>query len=351
MKRLISVCLAAVLLLAGAIPVRADEAVREIYDVEGLRAMTNAPEGRYRLMNDIDMIGVDWTPIAFSGELDGGGHTLYNLTVTRPGEETRVTRDGNKKEYDTTLAGLFSALENASVHDLRLTGAHVAVENDTHCFAALLAGYIDQSDVSAVSVQGRVRMTSHGVMVGVGGLTGFGFGSFDRCDVKVELVFEDQNFDFRCEEFMGGVLACGIAEINACVVDIDGYDSCHGYVHNGGLVGMSYHCATQNTGKPVTNNIIEGRIRFFEDNPDRRAYCEATIGEPLTKPSKTHSNHSSFKSDEVKTYDVVLLPELCEEPSYEDTVVAGEGGRWGYTMHQCAGCGYHWTDTYTPPAS
>ena len=351
MKRMIAACLAALLLLAGAGRVRAEEAFREIYDVEGLRAMASAPEGRYRLMNDIDMAGVDWTPIAFSGELDGGGHCLYNLTVTRTGEETRVTRDGNKKEYDTTLAGLFSALENASVHDLRLTGAQVTVTNDTHCFAAILAGYIDESAVSAVSVQGRVRMTSHGVMVGVGGLTGFGFASFDRCDVKVELVFEDQNFDFRCEEFMGGVLACGIAEIDACVVDIDGYDSCHGYVHNGGLVGMSYHCGTHKEGKPVTNNIIEGRIRFFEDNPDRRAYCEATIGEPLTKPSRTHSNHASFKSDEVKTFDVVLLPELCDEPSYTETVVPPEGGRWGYTRHQCAGCGYHWTDTYTPPAS
>ena len=349
MKRLVSLCLA-VLLLAGATCARADAAVREIYDVDGLRAMANDPAGHDRLMNDIDMGGVDWTPIAFSGELDGGGHCLYNLTVTKPGPDTRVTRDGNKKEYDTTLAGLFSALENASVHDLRLTGAYVNVENDTHCFAALLAGYVNQSVVSAVSVQGRVRMTSHGVMVGVGGLAGFGFGSFDRCDAKIELVFEDQNFDFRCEEFMGGVLACGIAEINACMIDIDGYASCHGYVHNGGLVGMSYHCGTKNTGKPVTNNIIEGRIRFFEDNPDRRAYCEATIGEPLTKPSKTGSNHAAFKSDETKKYDVVLLPEQCAEPSYEETVVPPEGQRWGYTMHRCGGCGYLWTDTYTPPA-
>ena len=23
--------------------------------------------------------------------------------------------------------------------------------------------------------------------------------------------------------------------------------------------------------------------------------------------------------------------------------------QWGYTVHTCEGCGYHWTDSYTPP--
>ena len=348
MKRLISLLLA-LLLAAAAAPALADEAVTEIADVEGLLAMARRPQGRYRLVSDIDMAGIDWTPIAFSGELDGGGHCLYNLHVTRAGEETRVTRDGNMKEYDTAFAGLFSVLENAAVKDLRLTGAQVDIENSTHCFAAILAGYVDRSTVSAVSVNGRVRMNSYSVMVGVAGLAGFGCGSFDRCDAKVELIFEDRNFDSRCEEFMGGVLACGIAEINACMVEIDGYDSCHGYVHNGGLVGMYYHCGTKYDSGPVNNNIIEGRIRFFEDNPDRRAYCKAVIGESLSKPTQTNSNFDAFLRDEVKKFDVVLLPEQCAEPSYQDTVVPPTGGRWGYTKHVCSVCGYHWTDTYTAP--
>jgi len=349
MRRLI-VFLIALALVAGAPgPARAEGEPSPIYDVEGLRAMADAPQGRYRLMNDIDMSGADWTPIAFSGELDGGGYGLYNLRVTGTGAQTRVTRDGNMKEYDTTFAGLFSVLENAVVRNLKLVGAEVLVENDAHCFAAILTGYAQDSTVSGVSVSGRVRMNSRGVMVGVAGLAGFGCGRFDRCDAKVELIFEDRNFDSRCEEFMGGVLACGIADIDACMVDIDGYDSCHGYVHNGGLVGMYYHCGTKYASGPVNNNIIEGRIRFFEDNPDRRAYCKAVIGESLSKPTQTKGNFDAFKRDEVKTFDVVLLPEQCAEPSYVETVVPPAGGRWGFTRHKCSVCGYSWTDSYTAP--
>ena len=351
MKRLMCMMLAAAMILGAALAVsaQAEEAETKIYDVSGLRAMADAPNGRYRLMNDIDMGGVDWTPIAFSGELDGGGHGLYNLTVTAAGVETRPTHDGNMKEYETEFAGLFSVLENATVRNLKLVGANVSVENQTHCFAAILAGYVDRSRVSEVSVHGRVRMNSSSVMVGVAGLAGFGCGSFDRCEAKVELVFEDRNFASKCEEFMGGVLACGIADITACMVNIDGYDSCHGYVHNGGLVGMYYHCGTKYASGPVSNNIIDGRIRFFEDNTDRRAYCKAVIGESLSKPTQTKNNLDTFKRDETKDYSTVLLPEQCGEPSYVETVVPPSGSRWGYTRHECGGCGYHWTDNYTAP--
>ena len=347
MKRLICILLA--LALGAGLAATADETVTEIYDMDGLLAMAKAPNGRYRLMNDIDMGGVDWTPIAFSGELDGDGHGLYNLTVASAGAEIRLTRDGNMKKYETEFAGLFSTLENATVRNLRLVGADVRVENDAHCFAAILAGYVDRSEIREVSVSGRVRMNSYGVMVGVGGLAGFGCGAFDRCDAKVELVFEDRNFNSKCEEFMGGVLACGIGSVTACVVDIDGYDSCHGYVHNGGLVGMYYHCGTKYASGSVSNNIRDGRIRFFEDNKDRRAYCKAVIGESLSDPKRTKNNFDTFVRDEVKTYDTVLLPEQCDTPEYVETVVAPSGGHWGYTRHECSVCGYHWTDSYTAP--
>ena len=349
MAKRVFIALICLTLCLAAAPAARAEGLTEIRDVEGLLSMAQNPSGRYRLAADIDMSQVNWTPIAFSGELDGGGHCLYNLRVTSAGPDRKNTYDGNKKEYDTGFLGLFSVLEKASVHDLKITGAYVTVDNDSHCFAAILAGYMNRSDIRAVSVSGRVRMNNSAVMAGVAGLVGYGCGTFDRCDARVELIFEDRNFASRCEEFMGGVLACGIASINGCVVDIDGYDSCHGYVHNGGLVGMYYHCLTNYDCGPVNNNIITGRITFFEDNPDRRAYCEATIGEPLSKPTKTKGNHADFKSQEVKTFDVVLEPEKCAEPQYTDAVTPPAGSHWGFTRHTCAVCGYHYTDSYTPP--
>ena len=349
MKRLTALALCWAL-LALMLPMGlAEEGVVQISDVDGLRAMQSAPRGRYRLTCDIDMAGVSWTPIPFSGELDGGGHTLYNLTVTQTGAERRVTRDGNRKEYATEFAGLFSTLENATITDLNITGAYVSVECQNHCFAAILTGYADHTTLRNVSVNGRVHMVSYAVMVGVAGLVGWGNGTFERCAAKVELVFEDRNFDFKCEEFLAGILACGIANIDACAVDIDGYDSCHGYVHNGGIVGMYYHCGMDFPAGPVNNNIIDGRIHFFEDNTDRRAYCKAVIGEPLTKPTEENGNHNMFTSDETSDYSVVLRPEMCADPHYTLTVMPPTDGRWGYTRHTCDSCGYSWKDSYVSP--
>ena len=328
----------------------AEDAPVLIRDAAGLQAIAERPDAAYRLTRDIDLQGIDWVPPVFTGTFDGDGHTIYNLTVRQAGPETRVAHDGNKKPYDTYFAGLFSVLDHATVKNLSLKGALVEMEHPSHCFAALLTGYMDRAVIENVSVEGRVHLATHGVMVGVGGLAGYGCGNFSGCTVQTELVFEDRNRESKCEQFLGGVLACGICTIDRCTVTIDAYDSCHGYVHNGGLMGLYFHCKTGFKRGPVTNNTIAGRITFFEDNRDRRAYCRPGIGEHLDKPTNTRGNNSKgFKKKEVKTYSKVLSPEQCAEPDYELLEVDPEGDLWGYTRHTCAGCGYTWTDRYTPP--
>ncbi|MBQ5512132.1 MAG: hypothetical protein IIT83_00470, partial [Bacteroidales bacterium] len=38
----------------------------------------------------------------------------------------------------------------------------------------------------------------------------------------------------KCEQFLGGIVSCGIGSFDHCKVKINGYISCHGYVHSGG---------------------------------------------------------------------------------------------------------------------
>ena len=349
MKRFLSCLLILALLLPLAAAACAEPAVTSITDAEGLLAIRSNPWGAYRIEADIDMSGVDWTPIPFKGQLDGGGHTLYNLTVTSAGSEVRTTRDGNLKAYDTVFAGLFSTLEYAEVSDLYLKGVLVDVETGTHCFAGGIAGYFDHSSITRCSVEGKVRMISTGVMVGVAGIVGYGCGSVTECSVDVELFFEDRNFSYRCEEFMGGVLACGLADVDRNTVAVRGYDSCHGYVHNGGLVGMYYHCGMSFDPQSMSNNYISGFISFFEDNPDRRAYCAATFGEHLQMPRRYTGNRDDFERRESWDYGTVLSPEKCAEPDYFDDVTEPGCDRWGFTHHVCKNCGYGWIDSYTPP--
>ena len=328
----------------------ASAALTEISDAAGLSGIANDPGGHYKLICDIDLSGADWQPVAFSGKLDGGGHTVYNMRVTGVGHHTRISRDGNRKEYDTSFAGLFSVLENAEVTNLNIKGALVDITENKHCFAALLAGYSDNSTISGCFAEGRVHLVNGGVNAGVGGLVGYGTGiAVDACEADVELVFEDRYEEGRCEQFMGGILSCGIGSLTDCKVRIDGYDSCHGYVHNGGIVGMFYRCGTEYYNGGMTGNYVEGQISFFEDNPDRRAYCKPFAGELLTRSVKVRHNTHQFRSNETRDFSVVLSPEKCGQPDYEDIITPPACESWGYTTHRCRGCGYSWADTYTPP--
>lgn len=350
MKRLTSFILCFLLIVSMAPGALADDVI-EISDAQGLLAIPAAPYGSYRLTDDIDMSGVDWKPIAFYGTLDGQGHTIYNLNVSRIGEETEITYDGNLKQYATYFSGLFSTLKQGTVQNLNLVGLNVNVEPDGHCFAAGIAGFTESAVIKNCTVDGRIYLYGHNVMVGVGGIVGFGCATINDCTANVELFFEDRNHTgIKCEEFMGGIISCGVANVSRCTVNIDGWDSCNGYVHNGGICGMYYYCGHPNfVGQYITDNTINGTITFYENNYDRRAYCAAVCGETLWAAQVISGNVDNFKRNEVFDYSKVLTPEKCETPEYVDEVFDGGCTQWSHMTHTCAACGYSYSDGYTPP--
>lgn len=352
--------LAVLLCLQLGVPVlAAEEEAIEIRTVGDLARMAANPGGSYRLAADLDLSGIYWTPVDFSGVFDGNGHTIYNLTVDQTGGEIRRTVDGNDKTYDTAFAGLFAALTDAEVKDLKLVGVDVNVKTAEHCFAAALAGYLENATVTGVTVSdARVALTTtcqenpagptNRCMAGVGGLLGFGQGTVTGCAVDAVLVFDDQSASaLKCEQFLGGILACGNAVISDCQVKIGGYDACRGYAHNGGLVGMFYRYDKAVATGRIENCRVEGSIRFFEDNRDRRAYCKAYVGELLTSAPVTGCTED-FTRDEIYDYTETLRPEGCAEPQMTDIVTAFACD-WGYTTHTCTVCGNTWRDSFTPP--
>ena len=61
----------------------AESAVTNISSVDGFKAIASNPDGNYRLLNDIDMSGVDaYLGTEFTGILDGQGYKLYNVTTS-----------------------------------------------------------------------------------------------------------------------------------------------------------------------------------------------------------------------------------------------------------------------------
>lgn len=308
------------------------------------------PGGDYVLTSDIDMKGFNWVPFTFSGSLDGLGHTIYNLYVDQPGAEHEVSVDGNRLKYDTVFAGLFSQLDGASVKDLTLLNIKVNVTTEENCFLGGLAGFARGASIENIHVFGRIHLTLSSRMGGVGGITGFGDGTIDGSSADVELVFVDTNRKVKCEQFMGGIAACGYLDIQDCSVKLEGYASVHGYVHNGGLLGM-YHVHDGAQRKThlgyVRGCTVDGHIRFFENNKDRRAYCRRFVGELLHRNLEVEDNiYTRFVRDERDNFRVNLLPEMCEAPIYDVAVTHPTSEAFGFTTYTCRTCGYVYTDDY-----
>lgn len=352
MKRGLSFFLCA-LLLCSLLPGRAAAAEEiSITTRQELEAIRQDPSASYRLDADIDLGEGDWLPIPLTGTLNGNGHTLYNLRIRSVGEETAQTVDGNHKTYDTRLAGLFSAVTGGEIRDLNILGADLQVTSQDHCFAGILAGAIADTTIRNCSVSGRAGLYTTGVMVGLGGIAGFGLGTIENCSVEAELTFADrrdpENYP-RCEQFMGGILACGNCTMNGNTVKLRGYDSCWGYVHNGGIVGLHYRYNWEDPVGEICGNRVEGTITFFENNPDRRAYCQAIGGEVITESARIQDNEENFHRDERFQQTRELKAHSCEKEDFEEIPVAHTGEDFGYTLCRCRTCGYEYRKDYMAP--
>lgn len=320
----------------------------EIATYEELLTIRDHPSGTYRLTENIDMAGKVWEPVDFSGELDGGGYALLNLEVTTVGAATALTYDGNYKTYDTVFSGLFGTLTGASVHDLALWNVRVTVETDSPCFIGTIAGYTENSTIINCTAQGILELTAYDRMFGVGGFVGYGNGTLEGCQGDFTLICTDTDTENRDEQFMGGAYAAGHLNVKNCTVAIDGYDSDHGYVHNGGLVGMYiFYPAGLDFQGEIINNTVTGQITFFEDNTNRRAYCNGFIGEIMNWDFINGGNTDSFVRNEVFDYTVNLRPHICQTPSYTQAVTPAGCDTFGYTTRTCKSCGYSETDDYT----
>lgn len=353
-RRIISMLILLSLLLSLGVSAAAAEttepadAVKEIWTVEDLMSMAEDPEGSYILMADLDLAGVQWQSIDFSGTFDGNGHAILNLTITGPGQEKPASYDGNRKQYETTYFGLFGTLRDAQVKNLQLLNVRALVVWDSPVFLAGIAGYAEKTVISGCTVTGTLELRAHDRMFGVGGVVGYGSGAVENCDVDVTLICTDTDAQTRDEQFLGGIYGTGFMDMRDCNVVIDGYVSDHGYVHSGGMVGMymDYPFGKGVRGY-VQGNSVEGKITFFEDNTNRRAYCKAIIGETLVDWWYLGENREDFLRDERFEYDVELRPEMCETPIYTQEITPSDCENFGYTTCTCTTCGYSYRDYYT----
>ena len=320
----------------------------EISTPQDLINIKDNPDGYYILTDNIDMKDIQWVPIEFSGCIEGNGYTIMNLTVSSVGNETADTYYGNYIVYDTYFAGMFSKIDNATIVDLNLLNITVDINTENNCFIGTIAGYSNNSFITGCSVNGRLSLTVDAPMFGVGGVVGYGNGEITEVTTDTTLVCIDTNVEERDEQFLGGVCGAGYVNVNNCNITLDGYVSDHGYVHTGGLIGMYifYPRDLEYYGS-ITYNHVEGKITFFEDNTNRRAYCQPMIGEIMIYEFEYGGNTDNFLRDERFEYDKNLLPDMCEGEVYEKVITEATPESFGYTTYTCPGCGYTYVSDYT----
>ena len=165
---------------------------RSISSAAELQALTNDLTGIYKLTADIDLAGVEWTPIGtskapFKGELYGEGHEIRNLNV-------RGT---------TANAGLF--------------------------------GYVLGARIEGVRVKGRVEGAS-----ALGGLVGYAKNGtlIVECRAEVDVVSTQASEDASCGAFAGYLT--GPVSVTRCesAGTVAVTNNC---THAGGFVGWSYN--------------------------------------------------------------------------------------------------------------
>ena len=140
----------------------------EVYNAEGLKNIAELVNEEWKLginitlTADIDLKGIDWTPIgkdnnkAYTGTFDGGGKTITGLTVT-----------GSNK-----YAGLFGRIgSGGTVKNVVLEGVQITSDNSSG-YAGGVAGNSFGGTIENCSVSGSVSGS-----FSVGGVVGYQFGS------------------------------------------------------------------------------------------------------------------------------------------------------------------------------
>ena len=210
-------------------------------------------EFHFRLVNDIDLIGINYYPVGhkeypYSGVFDGGGFKISNLTYTSIG---------------TSCVGLFACLqgEEASIIDLDITNANI--DSGTGSIVGTLVGllrkgyiancYIDSGNISGNdSIGGLVGYNDAGIIIScsavgsisgdqkVGGLVGYNIGTISD-SYALGTVFGNK----KVGGFVGEndtspyVISSSIKYITGSITTSYSTGSVSGSDHIGGLVGYN----------------------------------------------------------------------------------------------------------------
>ncbi len=179
------------------------------------------------LMADIDLAGINWTPIGtaanpFHGTFDGDGKTISNLNVN---------------DTELQYAGLFGyATDPVEIKNLTINNATVIAKSNV----GALIGLFRTGKITNVDITGTVRIEGY---YNVGGLMGYGYATKSDCHVlangTITGVYKESNLE---GDNVGGLVGhdgdSGIVTDGCSVIGTGGTLTISGGRKTGGLIGV-----------------------------------------------------------------------------------------------------------------
>lgn len=222
-------------------PLTEEEAIAQGYtvikSVEDLQAMANNPNGKYILMGNIDLSGINWSPIGnadspFTGEFNGNGFAIENLFID-------ITDQANAENV-----GFFGVTKNATVSNVDFVNASVKTADDFINGAAavgIVVGTAKSTTFTNITISGDVSGYE-----GVGALAG-----------KID--------DVAYYDMFGNP----VVERNSLISHVDTNVNAHGKYYVGGLIGHVKDTSTKEGvargDLKITDCNTSGSINFEEE--------------------------------------------------------------------------------------
>ena len=244
-KKLLSVILAVIIVFGMLFVVNAETEIPDgytpIYTAEDLNDIRNNLDGKYILMNDIDLSAYEnWEPIGtlsepFTGEFDGNGKSVLNLTI----KDYQVIEN---KIY----IGMFSSLNSCSVMNLNLVNVDIDIRNTNADSLSVrvgaLAGYASKCFIENCAVTGNITVNNFSTGY-IGGLLGSELSSMpSECANYADISVSSDYFN---NIGVGGIAGCALMITECCnygdiTVSSKDTDDADSDVYIGGICGKPH---------------------------------------------------------------------------------------------------------------
>ena len=220
------------------------EGYTPIYTAEDLYNIRNDLDGKFILMNDIDLsVYENWEPIGssetpFTGELDGNRYPIKGLKIIQ-----------NDKQ--NIYAGVFAHCQNSLIKNISISDCDIQT-NSKKITVGIIAATIKNSEISNCIVSGSLNINSSDRMI-VGGVVG---------------TASENSIINRCKN-LSNISTCmkyteAVSIYNYCV---------------GGIIGSSYAKVSECSNYGNTESTASGNENLFLATTQAGGIAGVTFGE------------------------------------------------------------------------